>query len=328
MKKIHESKNNKKFNATVDKVHEEMESVKELIGDWSLRWEEKYFDVYCYDLQFLLEDDIDLLESKYDGTYDLSRCYDDSKREGQALERVVLEDYCGEEYNCEFRGVKWELYNSRLFRKFIFYSNGDVVYSQHKRKRTSSDQSYDYSANYNINHNNLYLILKNALDKFSLVIDGEKRGLFVNGIVISENESNIEITESKNDVSSYTINLNSYGQVESRVYVTNDDTYIFSNGELIDAYRIVGQDKVELNISEESLETLKQKIANFAFGLVDDYSVLDELSKLKYKLINAIKSIKGDVVADGLLRRIDIALSMINTNKKSILADTKELKKK
>ena len=328
MKKIHESKNSKKFNSTVAKVHEEMESVKKSIGDWSLRWEEKYFDVYCYDLQFLLEDDIDLLEGKYDGIYDLSRCYDDSKREGQALERVVLEDYCGEEYNCEFREIKWELYNSRLYREFIFYNNGDVVYSQNKRKRAASDQSYDYSANYNVNHNSLYLILKNALDKLSLIIDGEKRGLFVNGIVISENESNIEITESINGISSYTINLNSYGQVESRVYVTNDDTYIFSNGELISAYRIVEQNKVELNLEEISLDVLNRKITNFTFGLVDDDNVLDERSKLKHKLINAIKSIKGDVVADGLLRRIDIALSMINTNKKSILADTKELKKK
>ena len=328
MKKIHESKNSKKFNSTVAKVHEEMESVKKSIGDWSLRWKEKYFDVYCYDLQFLLEDDIDLLEGKYDGIYDLSRCYDDSKREGQALERVVLEDYCGEEYNCEFRGVKWELYNSRLYREFIFYNNGDVVYSQNKRKRAASDQSYDYSANYNVNHNSLYLILRNALDKLSLIIDGEKRGLFVNGIVISENESNIEITESIYGISSYTINLNSYGQVESRVYVTNDDTYIFSNGELISAYRIVEQNKVELNLEEISLDVLNRKITNFTFGLVDDDNVLDEISKLKHKLINAIKSIKGDVVADGLLRRIDIALSMINTNKKSILADTKELKKK
>ena len=72
MKKIHESKNNKKFNATINKVHAEMESAKKSVSSWNLRWRETYSDVYCYDLQFLLEDDIDFLQSRYDGMYDFS----------------------------------------------------------------------------------------------------------------------------------------------------------------------------------------------------------------------------------------------------------------
>ena len=328
MKKIHENKNSKKFNATVDKVHEEMESVRKIVGGWNLYWKETYFDVYCYDLQFLLEDDIDLLQSKYEGIYDLSRYYDDTKREGQALERVVLEDYCGEEYTCEFRGLKWELYNSKLYREFDFYNNGDIVYSQNKRKRTADDQSFDYSANYNVDNNGIYLILRSALDKLNLIIDGRKRSYFINGVVVREDEDKIEITESKNGVSSYTVNLNAYGQVESRVYVNDDDTYIFSNGELISAFRIVGREKVEIAVDDITLEKLKKGIANFTFGLVSDDNVLDELSKLKLKLINAIKSIKGDVIADGLSKRIDIALSMINIKRQVIEDDVMKLKKK
>ena len=90
MKKIHESKNNKKFNSTINKVHAEMDSAKKTVNDWRVRWDEIYSEVYCYDLQFLLEADIENLESKYDGIYDLSKYWDDSKRNGQAIERVTL----------------------------------------------------------------------------------------------------------------------------------------------------------------------------------------------------------------------------------------------
>ena len=77
MKKIHEKKNSKKFNSTVDKVHLEMDSVGKRLGNINLKWEEKYSDVYCYNLQFKLEDEIAYLESIYDGLYDLSMYYDD-----------------------------------------------------------------------------------------------------------------------------------------------------------------------------------------------------------------------------------------------------------
>ena len=80
--------------------------------------------------------------------YDLSRYYDDSKREGQAIERVTLEDYNGEEYVCEFRKVDWLLSNSKIARAFSFINTGGITYSQIKRKRSEEDQSYDYYAVY------------------------------------------------------------------------------------------------------------------------------------------------------------------------------------
>ena len=98
MKKIHESKNSKKFNSTINKVHAEMDSARNYLGQWNLKWKETYSDVYCYDLQFKLEDDIAYMESMYEGLYDLSRYYDDSKREGQAIERVTLVDEEEENY--------------------------------------------------------------------------------------------------------------------------------------------------------------------------------------------------------------------------------------
>ena len=44
-------------------------------------------------------------------------------------------------------------------------------------------------------------------------------------------------------------------------------------------------------------------------------------------MINAIKSIKGDVPADELMRRLDIALSMIST-KRRIIDENVSLSKK
>ena len=166
MKKIHESKNSKKFNATINKVHAEMDSAKKSANNWRVRWKETYSDVYCYDLQFLLEDDIEFLQSRYDGMYDLSRYHDDSKRTGQAIERVTLEDDNGEEYVCEFRKLDWLLSNSKIARGFSFVNTGGITYSQIKRKRTSEDQSYDYYAAYDVNNNESFSIYSYSFHNF------------------------------------------------------------------------------------------------------------------------------------------------------------------
>ncbi len=328
MKKINEAKNAKKFNATINLVKEEMDSVRRNVGDWNVRWDEKFYNVYCYDLQFLLEDDLYLLQSKYDGIYDLSEGYDDSKRSGAALHRVTLEDYSGEEYHCEFRTVEWKLYNSKLYREFVFYNEGDITYSQYKRNRKDDDRSYDYMARYNINDNNVYMTFANIEDKLSIVLNGRKRCIGINGITIMEDGDTMKIEESKQGMDTYIINLNNLGQVESRVFRCEDDIYVFCNGELISATRRVGTECVDIPSEEIDLEYLNKRMLKYTFSAVSDEEVLGVTNGLKLKLINAIKSIKGDVILDGLSRRMDILLSMINAKNAPVVEEKTKKKNK
>ncbi len=326
MKKINEVKNSKKFNATINLVHEEMESVKKNIRDWKVRMNEKFYNVFCYDLQFLSEDDLYLLQSKYDGIYDLSEGYDDNKRSGAALHRVTLEDYSGEEYTCEFRTVKWDIYNRKMLRKFTFSNEGEIAYSQTKTNRTEEDQSFDYMARYNVQDNNLYLNLNNIEDKLSIVLNGGNRGIYVNGILLSEDGNTIEIEECKRGTDSYIVNVNELGKVESRIYRDDDKTYVFSNGELILATKRVGKENIELPIEKIDLDTLRKRLSIYTFSSISDEEVSEKVSALKDKLINAVKSIKGDALADGLAKRLDILLSMINA--KNIQVEEEKIKRK
>ena len=69
-------------------------------------------------------------------------------------------------------------------------------------------------------------------------------------------------------------------------------------------------------------------IDQFEIGKISDDKVFDYVNGIKTKVINAIKGIKGDVPMEGLLRRLDIALSMISTKKIVHPEDSKELKKR
>ena len=197
MNKLHEGKNSKKFNATVNKVHEEMNSARKRVSTWNVNWQEFYSDVYCYDLQFLSTEDILCLEDKYESVYDLSRYKDDSKRFGQAIERVTIEDYYGEEYVCEFRKVDWLLSNGKLARAFEFYNNGSITYSQLKLKREIRDQSYDYYASYNVNDNELGLRIVNNEDDICFVNTDFRQYQYNNKSIIEDEE---EIFESIEDI--------------------------------------------------------------------------------------------------------------------------------
>lgn len=321
MKKIHEMKNNKKFNATINKVHAEIDSAKKVLGQWNMNWTEKYSEVYCYDLQFKLEDDIAYMESMYDYLYDLSKYYDDSIREGQAIERVRLEDDKGEEYLCEFRQLDWFVSNSKLIRAFTFYNTGAITYSQVKKRRDKEDQSYDYYSAYDVNSNELSLRIKNNSDDICFVNSGVRKFNYENKIILEDEES-ISLVENKEDGRSLSIELDKAGNVIRKHLLIGDYYYLMEGNDLVSA--LIGEDSIEIN-DELSLMVLFA-INEFEIGKIDDNQVFDYINSIKVKMINAIKAIKGDVPLDGLMRRLDVALSMISTKK--IVEDKKDFTKK
>lgn len=323
MKKIHESKNSKKFNATINKVHEEMESAKKNVGGWNLKWKETYSDVYCYDLQYLLEDEIASLESKYDCIYDLSRYYDDSKREGQAIERVTLEDDRGESYVCEFRKLEWLLSNSKLARCFNFSNTGAITYSQMKRKRNESDQSYDYFAAYDVNNNDLSLRVVNCSDDICFINSSVRQYGFENKVIL-EDERGITLKETSEDQSILEVEVDRAGKVVRKQLVYNDYTYVLEGSDVVAAF----MGDIELEIDAEMWVTVNYIMSQFEIGMLKDNQVFDYINGIKNKVINAIKGIKGDVPLTGLVRRLDIALSMISTKRIIPVEENKELKKR
>lgn len=323
MKKIHESKNSKKFNATIDKVHNEMNSAKTNVSCWNLKWRETYSDVYCYDLQFLLEDDIDFLQSRYDGMYDLSRYYDDSKREGQAIERVTLEDDNGEEYVCEFRKLEWLLSNSKLVRNFSFVNTGSISYSQTKRKRSVEDQSYDYYAAYDVNNNDLSLRFVNSNDDIAF-INSDLRHYSFGNKTIAEDEECITLIENKDENSRLEIEIDRAGNVVRKHLIQGDYNYVVEGNDIVSAF----MGELELDVDAELWVMVTYAMDQFEIGKIKDSQLFDYVNVIKNKVINAIKGIKGDVPMDGLLRRLDIALSMISTKKIVHPEDIKGLKRK
>ena len=84
----------------------------------------------------------------------------------------------------------------------------------------------------------------------------------------------------------------------------------------------------ELEINAETWVMVTYAIDQFEIGHIDDDKLFDYINTIKTKVINAIKGIKGDVPMDGLLRRLDIALSMISTKRLVPVEESKDLKKK
>jgi hypothetical protein len=300
-----------------------MNSAKTNVSCWNLKWRETYSDVYCYDLQFLLEDDIDFLQSRYDGMYDLSRYYDDSKREGQAIERVTLEDDNGEEYVCEFRKLEWLLSNSKLVRNFSFVNTGSISYSQTKRKRSVEDQSYDYYAAYDVNNNDLSLRFVNSNDDIAF-INSDLRHYSFGNKTIAEDEECITLIENKDENSRLEIEIDRAGNVVRKHLIQGDYNYVVEGNDIVSAF----MGELELDVDAELWVMVTYAMDQFEIGKIKDSQLFDYVNVIKNKVINAIKGIKGDVPMDGLLRRLDIALSMISTKKIVHPEDIKGLKRK
>ncbi len=323
MKKINESKNSKKFNATVDKVNEEMEYALNYTSNWRVRWNETYSDVYCYDMQFLSSDDIGKLTGKYRGLYNLSRYWDDSKREGQALKRVTLEDDNGEEYRCEFRKAEWVLLNTKLARAFTFRNTGKINYVQMKRKRTADDMSYDYYADYDVNSNDVSLRFVNY-DEDICFMNSDLRQYAFGNKSIFEDEERITITENHDDREQIEIVLDRAGKVLMK-YVTSGDYVYIIEGDDIVSYTCGGEQQ---EITEEVLGNLKELMSTYELNNISDSEYFEYVNQIKTKIINAIKGVKGDVPLTGLSRRLDIALSMISTKRIVPVEEKRELKKR
>lgn len=322
MKKIHEKKNSKKFNSTVDKVHLEMDSVGKRLGNANLKWEEKYSDVYCYNLQFKLEDEIAYLESIYDGLYDLSMYYDDSPRVGQAIKRETLTDEYGEDFVCEFRKLNWILSNKKLVRNITFVNTGEVFYAQ-VRKNDNID-SYDYYASYNVNNNDLSLKIKNNEDDISFVNTDVRKYSFSNKTIL-ENEEVISLIERIGENTSLLIELNRAGNVVRKHLNLGDYNYVIEGNDIVCAF----VNDVSLDIDAEVWVNVMHALNNFEIGKLGDNEIFNYINEIKLKVIHAIKFIKGEVLLDGLSKRLDIALSMISTKKIfHVSSDNKVLKKK
>lgn len=310
MKKIHENKNNKKFNVTVNKIHAEMDSVKNITNGWSLLWKENYSDVYCYELQFLSRENITCLEDRYDGLYDLSRYHDDSRREGQAIERITLMDVDGEEYVCEFRKIDWLLSNGKIFRNFTFVNTGGISYSQTKRKRGIADQSYDYYAIYDVNNNDLTIRFVNGNTDICFINSDLRQYSFENK-TIAEDETCITVIENKDEQSRLEIELDRAGNVIRKHLMQGEYNYVIEGEDVVSAF--VGDDQLEKD--DELMNAVTDMIAKFEIGMISDDELFDYVNNIKSRVINAIKGIKGDVPIQGLLRRLDVALSMISIKK-------------
>lgn len=311
MKKIHEVKNSKKFNATINKVHGEMEYIENLISSWNMKWKQKFLDVYCYDLQFLSNEDVDLLEEKYYDAYDLKLAHDMSPRSGAALARHTLEDYSGEEYTCEFRKVEWTLENRGIKRFLTFINDGTIDYSQRKKNRKDNDQSYDYYSRFNVNDNSLFIKFTNNYDDINVLCEGSKRIINSDGIQIVEDADSLKLSAKVNNYE-LTIDVNVFGHITQKILKIFDNVYVIKDDQIVSATTIKDGEEVSLELTEAETERIFSMLNGSCLGVLDDKYLAVIVSHMKNRLINAIKSIRNDVLVDGLAKRLDILLSMIN----------------
>ncbi len=329
MKKINESKNSKKFNYTIDKVHEEMENAKNSLAHLNVKWDEVLSNAYCYDLQFLTEDEIAWLESIYDNRYDLTNGEDEKQKSGAALLRETLIDDNNEEYICEFRKVTWNLFNSKLARIFNFYNNGDIEYSQVKRKRKDNDESYDYYTKYNVNDNSLAVrFVKNNEDLIAL-FEGVKRVIESDGIHFMEDGNGCELSVQKG-TKKFVVTMDTSNRIDSKVFIDNEDTFVICGDEVISATRKVDDEDFSLEITEELIAEVNEKLKELQVGLYNKYELLTLIESMKVRVINAMKSVRNDVSLVGLGRRLDIAMTMVNAKCKTsrVVDEQRKVKKK
>lgn len=316
MKKINESKNSKKFNYTVNKIREEIEYAKNVIGNWNVKWDEILSNAYCYDLQFLTEDEVAWLESIYDNRYDLTNGGDEKQKSGAALVRETLIDDNNEEYECEFRKVTWNLFSSKLARILNFYNAGDIEYSQVKRKRKDNDESYDFYTKYNVNDNSLAVRFVKNNEDLNVYYDGSKRIISSDSIILSEDYSGTELTLC-NDEDKLIVNIDVLEQIDSKVLISGNEIFVICGDEVVKATRKQDNEDIEIEVDDELIEKVNEKISSLEFGNCSRDELLMIISNMKMRLISAIKSVKNDVPLSGLMRKFDILLSMVNAKSAS-----------
>lgn len=316
MRKINESKNSKKFNYTIDKVHEEMEYAKNIVINWNVKWDEVLSNAYCYDLQFLTEDEIAWLESIYDNRYDLTDGGNEMHRSGAALARETLVDDTNEEYVCEFRKITWSLVNSKSVRVFKFGNNGDIEYSQVKRKRKDNDESYDYYTKYNVNDSSLSVKFVRNNENIDVYYEGSNRVISLDDVVLTEDHRGIKLLFVSGE-DSLVVNFDELEQIDSKVLVSGDEIYVICDDEIIKATRKQDNEDIEIEVDDELIEKVNEKLSSLEFGNYTRDELLSIVSNIKARLISAVKSVRNDAPLSGLMRRFDILQSMVNTKGRS-----------
>ena len=328
MRKVHEVKNSKKFNATINKVHEEMSFAEKLLLSRNVSRDNKYLEVYCYDLQFLNDDEILSLENKYGRIYDLTMAKDMTPRKGAALKRITLSDENDEDYICEFIRIDWLVTNNKLGRIFNFGNLGDVAYSQVKKNRKDEDESYDYFAKYDVNNNSLALRIVRLNEDIIVEYSGDRKVIQSDGVLIVEDSKGLEIS-TVNGSTSFLVSMDSNGRIDSKILISGVDTFVFCGNELVSATRKDNEEEFSLEITPELIDKVNTELLELQIGTLNKYELLTFVSGVKSRLFNAIKSIKNDVPLAGLSKRLDILLSMLYTKNKPIIVENgnKKLKK-
>ena len=121
------------------------------------------------------------------------------------------------------------------------------------------------------------------------------------------------------------IELDRAGNVVRKHVNLGDYNYVIEGNDIVCAF----VNDVSLDIDAEVWVNVMHALNNFEIGKLGDNEIFNYINEIKLKVIHAIKFIKGDVLLDGLSKRLDIALSMISTKKIfHDSSDNKVLKKK
>lgn len=345
MKKINETKNNKKANATINKIFEEMKYAEENLKKLNITWYESYEDIYSMDIYYLHRLDhekVKALQQKYYNQY-LLIDRDVDKRSGQPLEKIDLYDEKDNIYTCEFGTIKWNSY-SKTNRGLTFKNNGDIKYSQFSSNKKSNKVNYEVK--YNVNQNDISIVFKLDKDILKYTLSNSIQTIAYNNITVETNlttntkkiiykdkQSNKDIyyeiiIENNNIVNKY-LKLTNYNFNNE---IDNIIEFTFDSSNLIKAiYRNDAQEADMLNneVMSNFTNTLLEKIYSNNPTLNNLKDNPEEIvSTIKDNLFIIIKQIKGDTPLYGLSKRLDIALSMIYAKNENAKLETNKIKKK
>ena len=346
MKKINETKNSKKANATINKVFEEMKHAEAYLKKLNVTWYESYEDIYSMDIYYLRRLDhrkVQALEKKYHNQYLLLDKNTDI-RSGQPLKKVILYDEENEIYNCEFGIIKWNSYN-KTDRTIIFKNNGDILYTQKSSSKKAT--KIDYDATYNVNQFDLTITFKINKDILKYTTIDSIQTIKYNNITIETNlntgiqtityldkqnnkEIYYQIVIENNNITKKYLKLNNYKHNQEIDHIYE---FTYDKDNLVKA--IYTKDNQEIDIlNQEELKELSNSLLNQIYNNNQTLNNLNNnpeeiINTIKDNLFIIIKQIKGDTPLKGLSKRLDIALSMIYTKKEdNQLEITKSKKKK
>ena len=345
MKKINETKNNKKANATINKIFEEMKYAEEYLKKLNVTWYESYEDIYSMDIYYLHKKDhrkVMDLEKKYYNQY-LLVDRDVDKRSGQPLEKIDLYDKEDNIYTCEFGIIKWNSYN-KTKRDITYKNNGDIKYSQLSYNKKANKVSYE--ATYNVNQNDLLIIFKLDKDILKYTLSNSIQTITYNNITIETNlttntkkityqdkQTNkdiyYEIIIENNKIKNKYLKLTNYSlnnEIDNIIELTFDSSNLIKS-----IYRKDDQEDDMLNdeVMSNFINTLLEKIYsnNPTLNTLKD-NPEETINSIKDNLFIMIKQIKGDTPLQGLSKRLDIALSMIYAKNENTKTETNKVKQK